>query len=74
MKNMIDDLKIRNTHNQLLKASEVAKVLNISKSKAYQLMQLGEIHTVRIGRSVRVLVSDLEDFINQHRSNGTKLF
>ncbi len=40
---------------KLLKADEVAKILNISRSLTYQLMQTGEIPTVRFGRNVRVL-------------------
>jgi len=57
---------------QLLKANDVAEILQISRTKAYQLMQIGEIPTVRIGRSVRVVLSDLEDFISQRRSSCMK--
>jgi excisionase family DNA binding protein len=38
---------------RLLTAPDVARVLNISKSKAYCLIQRGEIPSVRIGRSVK---------------------
>jgi excisionase family DNA binding protein len=47
----------------LLKAEDVAKVLNISLSFAFQLIQRGEIRAVRIGRSVRVRPADLEAYI-----------
>ena len=47
----------------LLKADDVARVLNISRSFAFQLMQRGDIRTVKIGRSVRVRPADLENFI-----------
>jgi excisionase family DNA binding protein len=57
-----------NEINQLLKATDVAMRLNISRSLAYQLMQSGDIPTVRISRSVRVLESDLEEFIQRCRS------
>ncbi len=40
--------------NTLLNVKQVAEILNISKSKAYRFMQLGEIPTVRIGKSRRV--------------------
>ena len=55
---------------QLLKANDVAEILQISRAKAYQLMQIGEIPTVRIGRSVRVLLTDLQEFIAIRRVNG----
>ena len=34
----------------LLKARDVAEILQISRSMAYNLMQIGEIPTVRIGK------------------------
>lgn len=52
----------------LLKASDVAQRLNISRSQAYQLMKSGSIPTVRIRRSVRVKESDLVEFIHKQWS------
>ncbi len=56
-------------HAKLLKASEVAAILQVSKSNAYQLMQRGEVPIIRIGRSVRVRQIDLDAFI-KHNNNG----
>ena len=53
--------------NQLLRAAEVAKYLDISKPEAYKLIQIGEIPVIRIGRLVRVRFSDLEIFIETNR-------
>lgn len=47
----------------ILTADEVAKVLRISKSKVYRMMQLGEISSVKFGRTSRVRLEDLQDFI-----------
>ncbi len=47
----------------LLKASEVAYMLNISKAFAYKLMRMGEIRTVQIKRARRVRPEDLEEYI-----------
>ncbi len=49
----------------LLKASEVAKLFNISRSLAYQLMQRGDVPTVRFGGIVRVRASDLDEYIRR---------
>jgi excisionase family DNA binding protein len=38
----------------LLKTNDVARLLNISRAFAYQLMRQGEIPTVKIGNAVRV--------------------
>ncbi len=53
---------------KLLKAAEVAHRLNISRSQSYQLMQSGDLPTVRFGGNVRVRESDLEEYINLHWS------
>ncbi len=49
--------------SQLLKAQRVAEHLDISKSKAYQLMQAGTIPTIRIGGSLRVPAKALTKWI-----------
>lgn len=49
----------------LLNAKDVAKLLKISPSKVYQLMQRGEIATVRMGGVVRVTEQALEEFIER---------
>lgn len=51
---------------RLLKAAEIAKILNISKAFAYKLMQSGVIRTVRIAGARRVRRSDLENYIEEN--------
>ena len=55
---------------RLLKAPEVAKILNLSRAFVYQLMQTGELPTVRLHRSVRVRPSDLEALIQSNIFRG----
>jgi excisionase family DNA binding protein len=52
----------------LLRPAEIQELLGISRAAAYQLLQRGEIASVRIGRSVRVTPADLEAFIQRSRS------
>ena len=52
--------------NTLLNAQQVAEILNLSKSKTYRFMQLGEIPTVRIGKSRRVRPEDLIKYIESN--------
>lgn len=47
----------------LLKAEDIARILNVSKSFAHRLMQQGDIPTVRIRRCVRVRMEDLRGYI-----------
>jgi excisionase family DNA binding protein len=51
---------------KLLKGSDIAKLLNVSRSFAYNLMQSGVIPTVHIGKSRRVRPQDLEIYIKQN--------
>jgi excisionase family DNA binding protein len=50
----------------LLKGSDVAQMLNISRAFAYQLMREGKIPTVKIGRAVRVRVDDVLTYIDEN--------
>ena len=47
---------------RLLKADEVAKILNISKTKVYRLIQQGQIRAIRIHPLVRVIPADLKEY------------
>ena len=55
-----------NVEEILLRGEDVARLLNISRSKAYQLMQQRKISTIQIGRSIRVHPRDLEEFIGHN--------
>jgi excisionase family DNA binding protein len=57
-----------NIESKLLRATEVAQVLNVSRAFAYRLMQQGKIRTVAIAKSRRVRPADLQEFINQNLS------
>jgi len=47
----------------LITIDEAARRLSIGRSHIYQQMQFGRLRSVRIGRSRRILESDLEAFI-----------
>lgn len=55
---------------RLLRARDVAAFLNVSKSFAYALLQSGQIPSVRLGRSIRVRPSDLEDYISRNMAKN----
>ena len=48
---------------RLLKAEDVARIIQISTSQVYTLIQEGALQGVRFGRSVRVRPQDVEKFI-----------
>ena len=53
----------------LLKPMDAAKILNISRSTIYQLLQSGDIPVVRIKSSVRIRPIDLNAYIEQNRNS-----
>lgn len=55
---------------RLLRAREVAKILNVSQALAYRLIQMGEIPCVRIGTAVRVRPEDLDAYIEANLSKN----
>ena len=50
----------------LLKATEVAEILNISLPMAYRLIQIGKIRAVQIGKGRRVRPQDLRQYIESN--------
>lgn len=55
------------TEHEWLKVPEVAQVLRIARSRAYELVGSGEIPSVRIGRSVRVSRKELDRWLEEQR-------
>ena len=53
--------------HEWLKVPEVAEVLRIARSRAYELVQTGEIPSVKIGRSVRVSRKELDRWLEEQR-------
>ena len=53
--------------HEYLKVPEVAEVLRIARSRAYELVAEGEIPSIKIGRSVRVSRKELERWLEEQR-------
>lgn len=51
----------------LLKVPAAAESLSVGRSTIYNLIADGELETVHIGRSVRVVTASLEAFIERQR-------
>lgn len=68
MNENLEDMYEDTITESLLKATDVADILNISKSMAYRLMQTREIPSVCIGTAKRVRPIDLHNYINTNLS------
>ncbi len=57
---------------EYLKVPEVAEVLRIARSRAYELVTDGKIPSVRIGRSIRVSRRELEKRLEDQRYSSVE--
>lgn len=53
--------------HEYLKVPEVAEMLRIARSRAYELVADEKIPSVRIGRSIRVSRRELEKWLEERR-------
>jgi excisionase family DNA binding protein len=53
-------------YKPFLTAGEIAKILGISKAKAYRLIQQKKIRSISIDKTVRVRWEDWEAFVQKH--------
>lgn len=63
------DPPIYQQRGKLLLAGEVAKLLQVSRSKAYSLIRSGELPSIHIGTSVRVPEDDLKAYIQKQKGD-----
>ena len=56
-----------NEQHEWLKVPEVAEILQIARSRAYELVDDGEIPAIKIGCSVRVSRKDLDRWLEGRR-------
>jgi excisionase family DNA binding protein len=47
------------------RVSEVARLLQLGRSSTYRLIQSGELPSIRVGRSVRVLRADFDAYLER---------
>ncbi len=52
----------------LVRPSEAAELLGLGRSKVYELVAAGEIPAVRIGKSVRIPMEALRQWVTTHTS------
>lgn len=50
-----------------LTVADVQRILNIGSTKAYELVQNGELPAIRIGRSLRIHRRDIAEWAERNR-------
>lgn len=56
---------------ELLSIAEVCKALGMGKSWTYRRIRSGEIPSVKLGRSIKIRRSDLEEYLEKRRYQPT---
>lgn len=56
-----------------LRPAEVGKALGFSRSKTYELISAGTIPSVRVGKSVRVPVAALNEWLQRQVEAGAEV-
>jgi excisionase family DNA binding protein len=54
--------------DELLTVDQVADILKLGRTKLYEIMDRGDLPSIRIGRSRRILRSDLNCYIARLRA------
>jgi len=60
--------KLDNPRLILLTLKQTADYLNISRAQAYKMVKSGELPEVRIGKTIRCKIDDLDEYIKRHRT------
>jgi excisionase family DNA binding protein len=58
--------------HEYLKVPEVARIIRVARSRAYELVAEGEIPSIRIGRSVRVSRKELDRWLEEQRQPNAR--
>jgi len=52
---------------KLYRVREAADILNVSPSQFYRLIRIGEMPFIKVGKHMRILPSDLQAFLEEHK-------
>ena len=65
-------MEVGSLEKLLLTVNDVASVLSLGRTRAYQLVHSGELPIIRVGRSIRVSAQALKDWTEAHNQEGVK--
>ena len=58
--------------NPLLSLKQIAQALGVSERTVYRLMEDGELHPFKMGKSWKFEQSDLDNYLDRLRKTATK--
>jgi excisionase family DNA binding protein len=66
------EVPIVDEQHEYLKVAEVARIIRVARSGAYELVAEGENPSIRIGRSVRVSRRELDRWLEEQRQPSAR--
>lgn len=60
-------------HQKLYRVEEVAQVLNVGRTKVFDLIRSGQLASVKVGGSRRVTVRAIDDYIAKLCQEGQEV-
>jgi excisionase family DNA binding protein len=54
----------------VIKVEDLARMLSIGRNTAYELVRSGRIRSIKIGRTYRIPLSAVEDYLNASDETG----
>ena len=57
-------------NSTVFKVEDIAKMLSISRNTAYELVRSGKIRSVKIGRTYRIPLTAVKDYLNTPVEDG----
>ena len=60
-----DEIAVRSAPQLLVNVREAAALLGVGRTTAYELIARGDLEVVHIGRSARVPVASIEDYVER---------
>lgn len=58
--------KLLNQYPPVLSVKQVAEILAVSLNTAYELVRSKQIHSIRVGRSYRIPLDAVVEYLNKH--------
>lgn len=51
-----------------VKINDAARMIGIGRTKLYELISMGEVETVKIGKATRITTASLYEFVRRRRA------
>lgn len=62
--------RMNHENTTVIRVDELAKILSIGRNTAYELVRSSKIRSVKIGRTYRIPLTAVEDYLNASDETG----